>query len=353
MSSPNIIKDNKSQSSFEIGLNQTLEELILTFEQMPKPQKAQYAYLCPGPQELITVPAPSQIQLQPMDPMSRLRASKVCNVLLARLWRRRCAEVSDLHELIRKYQQKANKMRDDLFLHHNLICREQQRSDRIELELRRFKKETAARSHNCATIDNALYESRLQESKLRSELESKTQECNNLAELLNKTKTEMFLEFGKLRNCAKELAEQQRQNRLLEIHNAELEDEILTLKDRFQVQHDDIVVAVHMKQEKLDEAYETLKGVEQELAVLELKRNELLRDNQIDPMLQELNRLQHKTGIIRYIMCLQWPNFEWISFEQVAKYLAYMLHNQLSRPRIPRSSTGLCMATVLMIGVIY
>lgn len=42
------------------------------------------------------------------------------------------------------------------------------------------------------------------------------------------------------------------------------------MKDRFQAQHDDIVVAVHLKQEKIDKAYETLKGYEQELAELEL-----------------------------------------------------------------------------------
>ncbi|XP_034490167.1 uncharacterized protein LOC117793850 isoform X2 [Drosophila innubila] len=318
MSSSGIIKDKTTQSQrlnvensphdwhrCKHRLNKALEELESTFDKMPIAHKAQYSYLCPGPQQLVTRPTQCQMIRQPMDPKSRLRAIKVFNVMLARLWRRRCAEVCDLHELVRKYQQKANVMRDDIFLRNNMINREQQRSERLELKLRQFKH---VGIENCESIDNALSEARLQEEKLRLELQSKTQECNNFADMLHETKTEMFRELCKFRSCAKELAEQQRQNRLLEMQNAELEDEILTLKDRFQSQHDDIVVAVHMKQEILDEAYETLKGFEQELAGLELKHNELLRENQIDAMLQEINKVQYKMGIVRYMMCLHWPN---------------------------------------------
>ncbi|KAL7743199.1 hypothetical protein ACLKA6_016327 [Drosophila palustris] len=372
MSSPNIIKDNNIASqrhividnsinspldwnAFQHRLITALEELESTFDKMPRAHKPQFSYLCPGPQQLVTAPKAKcqKIPMKPMDPTSRMRAIKVFNVILARLWRRRCAEVCDLHELVRKYQQKANIMRDDLFLCNNMINREQQRSERLELELRQFK-HSGIGVESCETIDNALNEARLQQEKLRVELQSKTQECNNFADMLHATKTEMFRELCKFRNCARELAEQQRQNRMLEMQNAELEDEILTLKDRFQTQHDDIVVAVHMKQEILDEAYETLKGFEQELAGLELKHTELLRENQIDAMLEEINKAQYRMGILRYLLCLlQWPSCKLLSFEIVAKLLDYMLQNPLSRQTIPVSSLGICMAIMFLIGAFY
>lgn len=114
-------------------------------------------------------------------------------------------------------------MRDDLFLRNSMINREQQRSERLEWKLRHGKHGGV---ENCESIDNALHMARLQEQKLQLELLSKTQECNNFADMLHATKTEMFRELCKFRSCAKELAEQQRQNRVLEIYNAELEDEV-------------------------------------------------------------------------------------------------------------------------------
>jgi len=147
MSSRNIIKDTTSQSQRLIvensphdwnrckhRLNKALEELESTFDKMPIADKAQYSYLCPGPQQLVTRPTQCQMIRQPMDPKSRLRAIKVFNVMLARLWRRRCAEVCDLHELVRKYQQKVRRLhitassnpfinRDSFLSHIIIFCR--------------------------------------------------------------------------------------------------------------------------------------------------------------------------------------------------------------------------------------
>lgn len=124
----------------------------------------------------------------------------------------------------------ANTMRDDLFMRNKMICKEQRRCDRLELELRQVKYAAELSSQGCVTIENALNMVRREEAKLRRDLTVKTQECNSFAELLNVTKTEMFRELTKFRQCAQELAEQQRQNRILEIRNAELEDEVIPYK---------------------------------------------------------------------------------------------------------------------------
>ncbi|KAH8386434.1 hypothetical protein KR093_000456, partial [Drosophila rubida] len=388
-----VLHSPRDWAAYETRLNRALQELESTFDKMPVPPQAHYSLLCPGPQQLLPAKsckdnggnasshrrlqlaslAVGQEQGSRMDASSRLHAMKVCNVLLTRLWRRRCTEVSDLHELIRKYQLKANSMRDDLFLRNNMINREQQRSNRLEMELRRYR-QGASKSHNCETIDSALEEARLREAQLRYELQAKTEECNNFSELLLECKTERFRELRKYRECTQELAQQQLQNRLLEMRNAELEDQVsasiapqqpddstthlslcqlLTLKDRFQVQNDETAVSVHASQERIDNAYETLKGLEQELFELEIKHEELVRETQTNAILQEIERVQQKMGIVRYLMCFQWLNYRFIPFEIVAKLLDYMLQNSMPRRSMPITSLGLCMAVVILISAFY
>ncbi|XP_030568831.1 uncharacterized protein LOC115768396 isoform X2 [Drosophila novamexicana] len=349
---------NQNWNGMEQSLNQDIEELSSTFERMMRPHKAKYAYprpATPTPQRIPDSLSASGIVGHTMDMPSRMRAIKVFNVMLARLWRRRCAEVCDLHELVRKYQSKASTMRDDLFLRNKMICKEQRRCDRLEMELRQVKYAAELSSQGCVTIENALNVVRRKEAKLRRDLRAKTQECSNFAELLNVTKTEMFRELTKFRQCAQELAEQQRQNRILEIRNAELEDES---------QHDDIVVAVHLKQEQIDEAYETLKGYEEELAELELKHNELLKENNGDAILQEIGKMERKIGMVRYVICFintrrwrllraSWPNFKCIAYEIVARFLDYILNSPLSMPTLPVTSVGIYLTVMLLIGALY
>ncbi|TDG41213.1 hypothetical protein AWZ03_012361 [Drosophila navojoa] len=378
MSSKDTLQNqNSNRCGMEQNLNQDIDELNSTFEKMMRPHKSKCAYLRPSPSPILTGPiSPRQQQpnatiqtvataaAQPMDMTSRMRAIKVFNVMLARLWRRRCAEVCDLHELVRKYQIKASSMRDDLFMRNRMICKEQRRCDRLEMELREVKYAAELSSQGCISVENALNAVRHKEAKLRRELRVKTQECNSFAELLNATKTEMFQELSKFRECAHELAEQQRQNRILEMRNAELEDEILTLKDRFQAQHDDIVTAVHSKQEKIERAYEALKGYELELAELELKHAELLRETQNDEIAQEIQKIERKIGMIRYVICFinpyrwqvvrsAWPGLKLIAHELVAKFFNVLFYKPVPMPKMSVTSMGICITVVLLMGAIF
>lgn len=118
-------------------------------------------------------------------------------------------------------------MRDDLFQRNRMICAEQRHSERLDTELRKYRERNIKPWHSCATIDEALEISQRKEIQLREELLEKGQECNNIAELLFETKREMFRELTKFRECAHELAAQQRNNHFLEQRNAELEEEVV------------------------------------------------------------------------------------------------------------------------------
>lgn len=119
-----------------------------------------------------------------------------------------------------------NIMRNELFQRNSIICTEQRHSERLDMELRKMRERNVKPLHSCATIDKQLEISQQNEKQLRQELMVKEQECNSISELLSETKREMFRELTKFRECARELAEQQRNNRLLEQRNAELEDEV-------------------------------------------------------------------------------------------------------------------------------
>lgn len=56
----------------------------------------------------------------------------------------------------------------------------------------------------------------------------------------------------------------------MEYENADLEDALLTMKDKFLMQNDQMSVALGEKQRQLDAAYETLRYYEQELIHLEM-----------------------------------------------------------------------------------
>lgn len=119
-----------------------------------------------------------------------------------------------------------NIMRNELFQRNTIICTEQRHSERLDMELRQMRKRNVKPWHSCATIDRTLEISQQNEKQLRQDLINKEHECNNISELLFETKREMFRELTKFRECAQELAEQQRNNRCLEQKNAELEDEV-------------------------------------------------------------------------------------------------------------------------------
>lgn len=117
-------------------------------------------------------------------------------------------------------------MRDDLFQRNRMICAEQRHSERLDTELRKYRERNIR--HSCATIDEALETSQRKEMQLRQELLEKGQECNNYYELLFETKREMFRELTKFRECAQELATQQRNYHYLEERNIELEEEVIS-----------------------------------------------------------------------------------------------------------------------------
>lgn len=118
-------------------------------------------------------------------------------------------------------------MRDDLFQRNRIICAGQRHSERLDTELRKYRARNIKPWHSCATIDQALETSQRKEIQLRKDLQEKGLECNNLAELLCETKREMFRELAKFRECAHELAAQQRSNYFLEQRNAELQEEVV------------------------------------------------------------------------------------------------------------------------------
>lgn len=74
----------------------------MSFEAMPKP----HAYAqCRKDDTTIGIDKQMQQQIDNMDASSRMRATKVVNIFLCKVWRRRCNEVYNLHQLMQKYQQ--------------------------------------------------------------------------------------------------------------------------------------------------------------------------------------------------------------------------------------------------------
>ncbi|KAH8308586.1 hypothetical protein KR018_012440 [Drosophila ironensis] len=238
-----------------------------------------------------------------MDTETRLRASQFFNLMLARMWRRRKAEVLDLHALVHRFRAHAVRCHSNLLMRNEVASIEQRRGQNSTNQLLGTIQNMNISLENFGPMDMEVKNLRKRETSLRKKLLAKTKECEYFAEVLENSRIDLFRELARYREGCAELANQQRRAMQLEFENSQLEDELLTLKDLFQQQNDKMAVALGQKQEQLDTAYETLKHCEQELANLELKHREILRLNQIDTDLQnEITEMKRNMGLGRYLL---------------------------------------------------
>ncbi|XP_052849262.1 uncharacterized protein LOC128260358 isoform X2 [Drosophila gunungcola] len=294
---------------------------------------------------------------QQMDAETRLLATRFFNIMLARLWRRRKAEVCDLDTLVRSYQEDAARTQAELFTRNQMIRFEQSRGEQLTTRLARAINRVRVTMENCSELEKELKELRKRETALHSDLASKSLECEYFSEMLDTYRTEMFREMANYREGAKELANQQRRALELERQNAQLEDELLTIKDHFMLQNDKMSVALGIKQEQLDTAYESLKLCEEELAKLEMKYNEQLRQSQIDMALQnELLDLKRNLGMARYLIfylrACGWSTFQGCVYHMVAGSLD-CLAPAFSSPPMADNLLRIAISTIFLLFAMY
>ncbi|XP_017114167.1 uncharacterized protein LOC108137131 isoform X2 [Drosophila elegans] len=294
---------------------------------------------------------------QQMDAETRLLATRFFNIMLARLWRRRKAEVCDLNTLVRTYQEDAARTQAELFTRNQMIRFEQSRGQQLSTRLARAINRVRVTMENCAELEKELKELRKRETTLHSDLASKSLECEYFSEMLDTYRTEMFREMTNYREGAKELANQQRRSLELERKNAQLEDELLTIKDYFMLQNDKMSVALGKKQEQLDTAYESLKLCEEELAKLEMKYNEQVRQSQIDMALQnELLDLKKNLGMARYLIfylkACGWGTFQGCVYHMVAGSLD-CLAPAFSSPPMADNLLRIAISTIFLLFAMY
>ncbi|XP_030381795.1 uncharacterized protein LOC115629466 [Scaptodrosophila lebanonensis] len=352
-------------SSMESPLEQGMSELQRIFEQLVPNKQTGRSSLARSPHyffgTLIEEPSAEdkvighvseleedQLPQPELDDQTRFKAAKFFNLMLTKLWRRRRSEVFDLHALVRRYQELAFKTQNELFKRNQLICMEHRRGENLRVQLVRAVGRVRVTSKTCRIIEEQLMQLRAYEKDLQAKLQEKTQECDNFSELLQSCKTELFRELAKYRQTSSELAQEQRNAQNLEIINTELEDELLTLKDRFQTQNDKMTVELTRKQEQLDSAYELLKDFEEEVAELELEHTELMRSRENERALQkEIAALKKEMGMVRYVFFYRTVR----RLSDLPRYISELFATILSClfPQPSISSVRFCIALLILI----
>ncbi|XP_017851844.1 uncharacterized protein LOC108606331 [Drosophila busckii] len=297
-------------------------------------------------EQLIDEQDTEQQQQQMLDEKSTLHGRKVLNVLLKRLWRRRRAEALILNCLLKKYKEKSRYLLDNLYLHNRWIWRQQQRADRLALKL--------SKAQIVATQAKLFNET--MERQRRKELDALTQDLNNNAEALLLSRREMFREFAKFRELAKQLADLQRENTCNEIYIEELKEQLLLAERSFPAEH--IEQLLHDIREIKQLAYrviiEQAKNYDQSIYELELKYTQLLEKHQRS----QLSIIKRKLNALGNLLCclfggrflrIQWPDFRFLLCKLVGSFLNYMCGNSV---KIKTLIVSLPLALVL-IGSIY
>lgn len=126
MSSPNIKQETQEEedsiieySNIERRLFSAIEKFAKIFENMPKPPKSHRSNW--PSVSLNDISQNVHMQIATMDEPNRIMANKVINVFLLKVWRRRCDEVHNLHDLVQKYQQQVREREKELVYLSNYL----------------------------------------------------------------------------------------------------------------------------------------------------------------------------------------------------------------------------------------
>ncbi|XP_030565011.1 uncharacterized protein LOC115765533 [Drosophila novamexicana] len=122
----------------------------------------------------------------------RIASLRIFNTIMLRSWRRRREEVRHLSEQVEDYKRSFVKSRNQLHVYNTLFAVEKRRNDTLNDQLKQSYMDSAKTKLSYNELNILLSQTNQEKQQLAQENAYKTQEIENLQELLQATKKELF-----------------------------------------------------------------------------------------------------------------------------------------------------------------
>ncbi|EDW04265.1 uncharacterized protein LOC6562916 [Drosophila grimshawi] len=212
----------------------------------------------------------------------RIASLRIFNTIMLRSWRRRREEVRHLGEQVEDFKRNFVKNRNQLHVYNTLFAVEKRRNDALNDQLKQSYMDTAQIKLSNNELGILLVQANKEKLKLVEEVASKQQEIDNLQELLQITKKDLFQTHTLKREQLEQLTRIQREFQLAKFDIEDLTGQLLALR-----------VELNQKQESVNEMGENIENL---AGQLKLSSTQLM-EHKYETEQQLIKLMQHSAEL--------------------------------------------------------
>ncbi|XP_064548560.1 uncharacterized protein LOC135435437 [Drosophila montana] len=206
----------------------------------------------------------------------RIASLRIFNTIMLRSWRRRREEVRHLSEQVEDFKRSFVKSRNQLHVYNTLFAVEKRRNDTLNDQLKQSYMDSAKTKMSYNELNILLTQTNQEKQQLAQENAYKTQEIENLQELLQSTKKELFQANTLQREQLEQLARVQIECQAAKFDIEELTGQLHALRTELAE-----------KQEYVEKLRDNIALIAEEL---QLSRTSLVEHNKLIKLSDELEK---------------------------------------------------------------
>ncbi|XP_068140758.1 protein Hook homolog 1 [Drosophila tropicalis] len=256
-------------------------------------------------------------QIRPVvwqSPPETAASMKVFTSVMLSAWRQRRADVRQLQKVVYGLERKSMECKNELHVSTTLMRVEQKRNRELQLQLRQSRLSITEVRSSCASLTTCVLTLTADKMHLQQELDIRQKEHEEMRDVANRTKNNLFDSLMEQRNLHNQLAKEKQNIEHLQSENKQLLDEVMgirSMNSEYKKLEDNYKLELQQKDEMLNTLQQNLEGRLQEI---NNKNNELdeLRDKEgeltakIAELLQKIEDLQ-SSSLCNFISVLTKP----------------------------------------------
>ncbi|EDV54848.1 protein CROWDED NUCLEI 3 [Drosophila erecta] len=206
------------------------------------------------------------------DQDARVASLRIFNTIMLHAWRRRREEVRQLTDQVEDYKKNFVKIRNQLHVYNSLFSVEKRRNETLNDQLRQSFRENAQMKLSYEELSVVLEQTRAEKEKLAEELATKDRDIENLQEIQQQLKSELFHVHCQQRQELEQLTRLQREYQA----SQSAQDELVSQLDQLRID-------LALKRDLIDQLRESMAKLQ------DLKRGS---DEQFSKVLEKTLKLE-------------------------------------------------------------
>lgn len=210
---------------------------------------------------------------------ARVASLRIFNTIMLHAWRKRREEVRHLSEQVEDYKKSVVKNRNQLHVYNSLFCVEKRRNATLNDQLRQSFRDNAQTKLSYEELSLILVQTRSEKDKLAEELSAKNQDIENLQDIQESLKTELFHVNAEQRKHLEQLTQLQREYQESQFSLEEMKQQLELLHIDLALKRD-FIKDLRENMAKLEEVKHGLDDQYSKLLEHSLELEQTLQDKQ-------------------------------------------------------------------------